>query len=81
MNKRQVAELAALFIVGDGVLTATGPQRHLALWSGGPRWYRNFAEALRKRPNTTRCLGIAAVALGIFWASWQKAGNIQDVPS
>ena len=72
MKRKRMAELAALMVVGDGVLTAVSPRRHLDLWACGPEWYRNIVRGMTRRPRVTRGLGVAAAALGLYWASRQK---------
>jgi hypothetical protein len=72
MKRRRLAELTALMMVGDGVLTAVGPERHVGLWSCGPQWYKRVADRFAERPRTTRMLGVAAAAAGIYWASRQQ---------
>jgi hypothetical protein len=72
MNKRNWKELLALTMIGDGVLTAINPKRHLALWRFGPRPGVRALDAFIKRPKLTRALGVAAAGAGIWWASRQK---------
>ena len=72
MKSGNVKELVALTMVGDGLLTAIDPDRHLRLWRFGPKACVRTVDALLRHPRITRVLGIAAAAAGIWWASGQK---------
>jgi hypothetical protein len=72
MDKQRMKELFALAIVGDSVLTAIEPTRHLTLWKRGPKRYSRAVEALIRRPKLTRALGVAGAVIGVWWASRQK---------
>lgn len=65
----RIQESAALILVGDSMLAALQPERHVRLWSGGPSWWRKPVDALADRPQLSRALGMAGAALGIWWAS------------
>jgi hypothetical protein len=73
MISKQLKELCALALVGDGVLTAVDPKRHLNLWKIGPKPWVRALDTLTRRPRLTRLLGVAAASAGIWWASRQKA--------
>jgi hypothetical protein len=72
MKLTNVKELCALTMVGDGVLTAIQPKRHLMLWRFGPKACVRAIDALERHPNLTRVLGVAAAVAGVWWASRQK---------
>jgi hypothetical protein len=36
MGMRRIAELVAMLIIGEGVLTIIAPRRHSLLWEFGP---------------------------------------------
>jgi hypothetical protein len=65
-------ELLALTMVGDGVLTAIQPKRHLRLWRGGPKFLVRTIDAFEHRPTLTRILGISKAVAGLWWASRQR---------
>ena len=71
MNKERLKELAAMAMIGDGVLALLYPQRHMALWKTGPDAYRELVEALAERPALARVLGALEAGLGLWWASRQ----------
>jgi hypothetical protein len=64
--KAQWEDLAAMILIGDGVLNLAHPRRHSALWNCGPQSYRKFATELQTHPQVTRILGLGLVALGIW---------------
>ncbi len=68
MGKRSI-ELLALTMVGDGLLTAVEPRRHLGLGSQGPRRWRTMTGAFLERPGLSRVLGVLSVCAGLFIAS------------
>jgi hypothetical protein len=72
VKTRNLKELCALTLVGDGVLTAIQPKRHLMLWRFGPKACVSAVDALARRPILTRALGAAAAVAGVWWASRQK---------
>ncbi len=64
----RASELAAMAMIGDGVLGAVMPERHVTRWIMGPeRWrpLRVFAD----HPGLTRAIGAAEAAAGIWWAN------------
>ena len=72
MNKRNLKEICALTLVGDGILTAIDPKRHLTMWRVGPKACTRAVDTLLRHPRLTRAIGVAAAAGGIWWASRQK---------
>jgi hypothetical protein len=72
MNAKHLNEICALMLVGDGVLTAVDPKRHLKLWRLGPRPCMRAMDTLVRHPGITRALGVAAAVAGVWWASRQK---------
>lgn len=65
-------EFLALVIIGDSVLTAVDPERHIGLWRRGPDAWRQSMDAFIERPGMTRVLGIVFLALGVWLAESQK---------
>jgi hypothetical protein len=64
--KAQWEEMAAMVLIGDGVLNLVHPRRHSAIWNCGPESYRRVAGKLQDRPQIARGIGLAMVALGIW---------------
>ncbi|MGE0045644.1 MAG: hypothetical protein AB7J28_13260 [Hyphomonadaceae bacterium] len=63
------AETLAMLMIGDGVLMAAQPRRHMSVWRIGPEPLREAVDALRERPYLTTALGIAQVGIGLYLAS------------
>jgi hypothetical protein len=72
MKTKYVQEILAMSLIGDGVLTAVDPERHLKLWRTGPEPFRQFVDTLLRHPRKTRAIGTAALIAGIWWASRLK---------
>ena len=72
MVRERVAEIAALLMVGDGVVGLVQPGRHTRLWRSGPRPYRAAMEPLVRHPGLTRVIAAAEAAAGLWWASRQQ---------
>lgn len=72
MNSKLIKEALAMALIGDGVLTAVGPKRHLGLWRFGPKKYVRALDAMSRHPNWTRTAGVAAAAAGVWWACRQQ---------
>jgi hypothetical protein len=69
MIDQRVQESAALVLIGDSILAALQPERHVRLWSSGPTWWRTSMNAFAQHPGLTRAFGVAGAAIGIWWAS------------
>lgn len=65
---RRTAEMAAMFMIGDGALGLIQPERHVALWrsrmAGVDRLVRPFAG----RPRRRRLYGALQLAAGLILA-------------
>jgi hypothetical protein len=79
MNKqivqKRVLESLAMLTIGDGLLAALQPRRHVLLWESGPRVWRNSMRPFIRNPGLTRLLGLAAVG----WALWLANRQQTDV--
>ena len=72
MNRRWW-ELVAIPLVGDGMLGILIPARHVRRWLVGPTWWRDAMRPFVRRPQLTRWVGIAEVALGLWLAVRENA--------
>lgn len=67
------AEMAAMFMIGDGIAGLVQPRRHTALWQEralGAEWtVRPFVG----RPTRRRLYAVAQVAAGLWLASRMRA--------
>ena len=76
--EKQLKELAAMVLIGDGVVGFLSPRRHSLLWRFGPRPYRELMEAFAERPRLTRLLCVAEVGLGVWWALRQTPNEMPN---
>jgi hypothetical protein len=67
MNARW-KDLAAMILIGDGILGLIEPRRHSAAWECGPETYKQFARKLETNPNVARGIGAAFVGFGLWLA-------------
>ncbi len=70
---RRAAEMAATFMIGDGLLGLLQPRRHVALWqerAGGAQW---LVRPFIGRPTLRRAYGVAQIAAGLALAARQRA--------
>lgn len=72
MIQQRIAEVAALLLVGDGVVGLMQPERHARLWRSGPRPYREAMQPFVRHPGLTRVAAAAEAAVGLWWASRQR---------
>lgn len=68
MIGRRFNEIAAIMMIGEGIIGALIPRRHVRLWDFGPKRYRKFIKASEKRPNLVRIASAAGAGLGFWWA-------------
>ncbi|MCU0268579.1 MAG: hypothetical protein MUF83_08010 [Acidimicrobiales bacterium] len=66
---RRLAWILALTAIGDGVVGALMPIRHMRRWSQGPDWYRSLIRPFADHPQVTRALSVAQVVAGVAWTS------------
>jgi hypothetical protein len=64
----RAADLAAMVMIGDGVLSAVMPERHVSRWILGPQGLRPM-QVFVDHPGLTRVLGAAEAAAGIWLAN------------
>jgi len=71
--QKRVIESLAMITIGDGVLGLIQPRRHILLWRSGPRVWRRTMTRLARRTGLTQLFALAAIGLGIWLASRQRA--------
>jgi hypothetical protein len=74
MTGGRLKELAAIILIGEGVIWALRPRPHVRLWQFGPKGCRKFIGELAKRPNLNRALGATEAGLGLWWALRPASG-------
>ena len=71
----RTAEMAAMFMIGDGVAGLVQPRRHVALWQdralGAERTVRPFVG----HPARRRAYALAQIAAGLLPASRPRTGQ------
>lgn len=73
MGTKRIVELAAMLMIGDGVLGFAAPSRHSLLWDFGPEGYREAIEVFAEHPMLTRLVSAAEIGLGLGLAFRQYA--------
>ena len=68
MGMRRIAEVVAMLMIGEGVLTLVAPRRHSLLWEFGPEGYKRAIEAFAEHPTLTRLVAAAEAGLGLWLA-------------
>ena len=68
----RVAEMAAIFMVGDGLVGLLQPQRHVDLWKDGALGAERTVAPFVDRPGRRRLYAVAQIAGGLWLASRQR---------
>jgi len=61
-------QIAAMMMIGDGVVAMICPRQDAILWARGPRFWRRTMEWLAAHPTVTRMIGAAEAAGGVLLA-------------
>jgi len=69
----RVAEMAAIFMIGDGLLGLAQPRRHVALWQDGALGADRAVRPFAGRPGRRRAYALLQIAAGLALASRQRA--------
>ena len=72
MDGKRLKEIAAIVLIGDGMIGLFQTQRHMRLWRNGPKGYRKVMEAFMHRPGMTHLLSALEVGIGFYLAAQQK---------
>lgn len=57
-----------MLAIGDGVVGAVAPRRHMARWSSGPKAYEAVMRPFARHPRLTRALAVVEVAAATSYA-------------
>ena len=76
MIAARIAEMVGMLMIGDGVLAAVEPRKHVQLWRRGPDFWEEKMDFFIERPAMTRLLGAVEVGLGI-WVAAQVAPSLR----
>ena len=65
MNWTRVKYLAAMMLIGDGVLAFLRPRRDALTWNAGPERWKALMSYLSDHPQITRAIGAGEIAAGL----------------
>lgn len=72
MIVKRLWKLAALLMIGDGMVGLLQSERHFWLWEWGPKPYRELMRSFLVHPMATRLVSGAEALLGLWLASRQR---------
>ena len=68
----RAAEMAAIFMVGDGIVGLAPPRRHVDLWKDDALGAERTVTPFVDRPGRRRLYAVAQIAAGLWLASRQR---------
>ena len=68
----RAGEMAAIFMIGDGLLGLVQPRRHVALWDQNALGTERLVAPVRDRPERRRLYGLIQVGFGLALAARLK---------
>ena len=71
----RVKELAAMVLIGDGLLGLLSPSAHVRRWQRGPKWSRDIIGSFAHRPQLTRMVAGGELIAATVWALGLPAGD------
>lgn len=66
------AEMAAMFMIGDGLLGLVQPRRHVALWERDALGSDVLVASFRGHPGRRRVYALVQIAAGLALAAQQR---------
>ena len=69
----RIAEMAAIFMVGDGLVALVQPRRHVDLWKDDALGAEKTVAPFVDRPGRRRAYALLQIAAGLALAARQKA--------
>lgn len=66
---KRTAEMAAVFMIGDGLLGLVGPDRHVELWRSKVGAVDALVKPFAGRPGRRRAYGLLQLGAGLLLAS------------
>lgn len=75
MNAKQLKELLALAMIGEGVLATVYPREHMLLWRT-PKLLEKLTVPLARTPTLTRMLAVLEAGAG-FWLASRQFSEVQ----
>ncbi|WP_426255901.1 hypothetical protein [Sphingomonas sp. DC2300-3] len=74
----RAAEMAAIFMVGDGLIGLAQPHRHVDLWKDAALGAERVVRPFVGHPARRRVYAVAQIAAGLWLASRQRPKPIRD---
>ena len=74
----RAAEMAAIFMVGDGLIGLAQPDRHVDLWKDAALGTERVVRPFVGHPARRRIYAVAQIAAGLWLASRQRPKPIRD---
>ena len=78
MGLKRTAEMAAIFMIGDGLLGLLQPGRHVDLWRSRVAGVDLLVRPFEGRPGRRRLYGLIQIAAGLGLASALVAGESRN---
>lgn len=67
---KRTGEMAAVFMIGNGLISLLQPRRHVQLWTSDVPWIDRWSKKERGRPTSARRLnGLIQLGAGLALAS------------
>ena len=66
---KRTAEMAAVFMIGDGLLGLVAPERHVELWRSDIGVVDALVRPFADRPGRRRAYGLLQIGAGLLLAS------------
>jgi hypothetical protein len=70
---RRTAEMAAVFMIGDGLLGLLQPKRHVDLWTSDVGAVDALTRPFQGRPGRRRAYGLLQLSAGLLLAARLRA--------
>ena len=68
MTRTRLSALLAMLAIGDGLIGALAPGRHMSRWSSGPAPYEALMRPFARHPQLTRAFAVAELAAATSYA-------------
>ncbi len=75
MNWTRWKYLAAMMLIGDGVLAFLSPRRDALTWNAGPERWKALMGYLADHPQITRAIGAGEIAAGLALIACRSAAE------
>lgn len=75
LGMKRTAEMAAIFMIGDGLLGVLQPERHVSLWRSTHRSVDLLVRPFAGHPGRRRLYGIGQIVTGIALAAALKPAS------